>query len=59
MAMVLLRYLMPHKDKDGLPHPKGSLAAEIPGSAIDKANAKVKEILRAPEAKKKRGTYKR
>ena len=59
VAMALLQYLMPHKDKDGLPHQKGSLVAEIPGSAIDNANAKVKKILWAPEAKKKQGTYKR
>ena len=45
MAMVLMWYLVPCTDKNVLPDPKVSLAADIVTFAIDKGNADIKKIM--------------
>ena len=55
MIMALLKYLK--SPKDGLPDPTGSLAREIPCSAIVQANREVRWLKEA--GKGKRGPYKK
>ena len=53
--MALLKHLK--SPKDGLPDPTGSLATEIPSSAIVQANREVRQLRGA--GKGKRGPYKK
>ena len=55
MIMALLKHLK--SPKDGLPDPTGSLATEIPSSAIVQANREVRQLRGA--GKGKRGPYKK
>ena len=64
LAMSILKYLKPRVEKkaekteDGFPDPSGSLSSFVPSSAIESANAQIRQATQAKAIKKTtRGSY--